>query len=247
MLAQKPGRDLSSLRRCVSAGEALPAATFEAWRDATGIEITEGIGATEMLHIFISAAPDEIRRGATGRAVPGYVATILDDDGNELPPNVPGRLAVRGPTGCRYFADARQANYVVHGWNVTGDTYHRDEDGYFWYHGRNDDMIVASGYNIGGPEVEEALLLHPAVRECAVVGSPDGDRGMVVKAFVCVADDRPRDEALVRELQDFVKATIAPFKYPRRIEFVDSLPRNESGKLQRFVLRQREMAQGNTA
>ncbi|GIL39677.1 AMP-binding protein [Roseiterribacter gracilis] len=232
--------DWTSLRACVSAGEHLPVATFDAWLEATGHSLIDGIGATEMLHIFISAAPGKIRRGATGLAVPGYVATILDDDGNELPPDTPGRLAVRGPTGCRYLDDARQANYVANGWNITGDTYHRDADGYFWYHGRSDDMIVASGYNIGGPEVEEALLLHPAVRECAVVGSPDGERGMVVKAFVCLADDRPRDEALVRELQDFVKATIAPFKYPRRIEFLDALPRNESGKLQRFVLRDRE-------
>ncbi|MDB5364344.1 MAG: 2-aminobenzoate-CoA ligase [Rhodospirillales bacterium] len=231
----------ASLRRCVSAGEHLPAATFDAWLSTTGHKLIDGIGATEMLHIFIASPPDAIRRGSTGQAVPGYVATILDDNGDEAAPNVPGRLAVRGPTGCRYLADARQANYVANGWNITGDTYHRDEDGYFWYHGRSDDMIVASGYNIGGPEVEEALLLHPAVRECAVVGSPDGERGMVVKAFVCLADDRAADEKLVRELQDFVKATIAPFKYPRRIEFVDALPRNESGKLQRFVLRDREL------
>jgi 2-aminobenzoate-CoA ligase len=231
----------TALRRCVSAGEHLPVAIFDAWKEATGHTMVNGIGATEMLHIFISATPEEARRGSTGKPVPGYVATILDDDDNEVPVGTPGRLAVRGPTGCRYFDDARQAKYVVNGWNVTGDIYHRDEDGYFWYHSRNDDMIVSAGYNIAGPEVEEALLQHPAVRECAVIGAPDGDRGMVVKAFVCLAAGNTGSDRLVRELQDFVKATIAPFKYPRRIEFLDALPRNESGKLQRFVLRKREL------
>jgi 2-aminobenzoate-CoA ligase len=230
--------DISSLRKCVSAGEALPRATFEAWRAATGISIIDGIGSTEMLHIFISAAEDDIRPGSTGRVVPGYEARIVDDHGQEVRPGEIGRLAVRGPTGCRYLDDSdRQRTYVQNGWNITGDTYRRDENGYFWYQARNDDMIVSSGYNISGPEVENALLEHPSVAECGVIGVPDSDRGSIIKAFVVLRTGFEGCDALVRELQDFVKKEIAPYKYPRQIEFVPSLPRTETGKLQRFRLR----------
>ena len=229
---------LSSLRRAVSAGEHLPAATWEAFHEATGIRIIDGIGSTEMLHIFISAADDDIRVGSTGKAVPGYVATILDESGHEVDPGVPGRLAVKGPTGCRYLADERQRVYVEDGWNITGDTFMRDEDGYFWYQARSDDMIVSSGYNIAAPEVEEALLRHELVAECAVVGVPDEDRGMLVKAFVVLAEGATGGPELVTELQDFTKQQIAPYKYPRALEFVDELPRTNTGKLQRFRLRQ---------
>ena len=223
------------LRKAVSAGEHLPRATWEAFRDATGVEIIDGIGATEMLHIFISAAGEDIRPGSTGRAVPGYRATVLDEDGNEAPAGVPGRLAVKGPTGCRYLSDDRQRLYVQHGWNVTGDTFVRDDEGYFWYQARSDDMIISSGYNIAAPEVEEALLAHPSVAECAVVGVPDEARGMLVKAYVVVAAGAQPEAS---ELQDFVKQRIAPYKYPRLVEFVDELPRTATGKLQRFRLRQ---------
>ncbi|OWJ66517.1 benzoate-CoA ligase family protein [Inquilinus limosus] len=237
MLAQRPGRDLSSLRRCVSAGEALPAATYEAWRDATGIEITEGIGATEMLHIFIASSPGAVRPGSTGTVVPGYEAKIVDDDFNELPAGEAGRLAVRGPTGCRYLADDRQLAYVRDGWNLTGDTYRCDADGYFWYQARSDDMIVSAGYNIAGPEVENALMTHPAVQECGVVGVPDPDRGQIVKAYVVLKPGQAPDAATRKALQDHVKAEIAPYKYPRAVEFLERLPRTETGKLQRFQLR----------
>ncbi len=233
MLSQRPGgKAFATLRKAVSAGEHLPQAVWEAFRDATGVEIIDGIGSTEMLHIFISAAGADIRPGSTGRAVPGYAATIVDDNGRELPPGVPGLLAVKGPTGCRYLDDPRQAAYVVNGWNLTGDTFLRDEDGYFWYQARSDDMIISSGYNIAAPEVEEALLKHPAVAECAVVGVPDDARGHLVKAFVITAHD-----VSATELQDFVKAQIAPYKYPRAIEFVTELPKTATGKLQRFRLR----------
>jgi 2-aminobenzoate-CoA ligase len=228
--------DLRSLRVCVSAGEALPASTRAMWENATGVRIIDGIGSTEMLHIFIAASGDDIRPGATGKPVPGYIATILDDDGAPVPVNTVGRLAVKGPTGCRYLADPRQRDYVRDGWNFTGDAYRMDEDGYFWYQARTDDMIVASGYNIAGPEVEGALLDHPVVVECAVVGEPDEERGTIVKAYVVVRD-RAGDDALVKELQDFVKARIAPYKYPRAITFVEELPRTQTGKLQRYRLR----------
>ncbi len=232
------GATLPSLQSAVSAGEHLPAATWQAFRDATGVRIIDGIGATEMLHIFISAAGDDIRPGSTGRAVPGYSATVLDADGAEAPPGEPGRLAVKGPTGCRYLGDSRQRGYVHDGWNITGDTFSRDEDGYFWYHARSDDMIISSGYNIAAPEVEEALLKHPEVTECAVVGVPDEARGSLVKAYVVLAAPAVDGPGKVRELQDFVKAEIAPYKYPRAVEFVDALPRTATGKLQRFRLRQ---------
>jgi 2-aminobenzoate-CoA ligase len=239
MLGNLDGVDLSALRLCVSAGEPLPLATFEAWRQATGIRIIDGIGATEMLHIFISAAGDEIRPGSTGRAVPGYFAKIVDDQGNDLPPGQVGRLAVRGPTGCRYLADPeRQRAYVQNGWNLTGDAYVLDEDGYFWYQARADDMIISSGYNIAGPEVENVLLEHPAVQECGVVGVPDEERGQAVKAFVVLAPGVDASDDLVQDLQEHVKKEIAPYKYPRRIAFVAALPRTQTGKLQRFKLRE---------
>ena len=233
----RPG-DTDSLRICVSAGEALPKATWDAWYAATGIKLMDGIGATEMLHIFIAAPRDAIRPGATGLPVPGYEAKLVDEDGRDLPRGSTGRLAVRGPTGCRYLADERQRRYVMNGWNVTGDTYHWDEDGYFWFQARSDDMIVSSGYNIAGPEVEAALLRHPAVAECAVVGVPDEERSAVVKAFVVLRDPAVAGPEMRRTLQDHVKAEIAPYKYPRAVEFLDMLPRTESGKLQRFRLRQ---------
>ncbi|HLN08977.1 MAG TPA: benzoate-CoA ligase family protein [Xanthobacteraceae bacterium] len=237
MLAKMAGRDLPSLRKCVSAGEALPKATFEAWRAATGIGILDGIGATEMLHIFIGSPEDAIRPGSTGKPVPGYQARVVDDDGNELPPGTIGRLAVRGPTGCRYLADKRQSVYVQGGWNITGDTYLMDAEGYFWYQARSDDMIISAGYNIAGPDVEAALLAHPAVAECGVIGEPDEDRGQIVKAYVVLQSGFSGDEAMTRALQDHVKATIAPYKYPRAIAYVTALPRTQTGKLQRFELR----------
>jgi len=237
MLAKLAQHDISSLRKCVSAGEALPKATFDAWLEATGIKILDGIGATEMLHIFIGSPETEIRAGATGKPVPGYEARVVDDSGNELPPGTIGRLAVRGPTGCRYLADKRQAQYVQNGWNLTGDTYVMDADGYFWYQARSDDMIVSAGYNIAGPEVEAALLEHPAVAECGVVGVPDEERGQVVKAYVVLRPGYAGDTVATKLLQDHVKATIAPYKYPRAVEYVSSLPRTQTGKLQRFELR----------
>lgn len=227
----------ASLRICVSAGEALPLATFEAWKAATGITIQDGIGATEMLHIFISATVEEVRPGATGKAVPGFEAKVIDQQGRDLPPGSIGRLAVRGPTGCRYMADSRQSIYVQDGWNITGDTYLMDEDGYFWYQARSDDMIISAGYNIAGPEVEASLLSHPAVAECGVVGVADEERGMIVKAFIVLREGHASGDAMVKLLQDHVKADIAAYKYPRAIAFVPSLPRTETGKLQRFQLR----------
>jgi 2-aminobenzoate-CoA ligase len=239
MLSQ-PALDgaLKSLRYCLSAGEHLPEATWRAWKERTGIAITDGIGSTEMMHIFISAAGDDIRPGATGKAVPGYTATVLDDDGNPMEEGT-GRLAIKGPTGCRYLDDPRQRDYVVNGWNVTGDTYRRDTDGYYWYLARSDDMIVSSGYNIGAPEVENALLAHPAVAECAVIGAPCPERGQKVKAFVVLADFATPSDELVKGLQDFAKEQIAPYKYPREIEFVDALPKTATGKLRRSELRSR--------
>ncbi|HVL34734.1 MAG TPA: benzoate-CoA ligase family protein, partial [Burkholderiales bacterium] len=232
--------DLSSLRACVSAGEALPDATRQLFKEATGIDIVDGIGSTEMIHIFISHTPERVKRGATGYAIPGYRAAVLDEEGRIAPPGTVGRLAVKGPTGCRYLADERQKNYVQKGWNVTGDAYVKDEQGYFFYQARTDDMIISAGYNIAGPEVEGALLAHPAVAECGVVGAPDAERGTIVKAFVVLKPGQERNEPMVRALQEHVKSTIAPYKYPRAIEFVDALPRTETGKLQRFKLRSEE-------
>ncbi len=229
---------MAGLRICASAGEALPDATRQLWKDATGIEILDGIGATEMFHIFISSAGADVRRGAIGKVVPGYLAKVVDDNGQEVPRGTIGKLAVMGPTGCRYMGDPRQTNYVKDGWNYPGDAFIQDADGYLFYQSRDDDMIITSGYNVGGPEVEDALLKHPAVAECAVIGVPNAERGMVVKAFCVLKPGQTGDSALVTALQDHVKAEIAPYKYPREIEFVTSLPRTETGKLQRFRLRQ---------
>jgi 2-aminobenzoate-CoA ligase len=233
-------RDLGvgRLRICVSAGEGLPDATRQLWKQASGIEMLDGIGATEMFHIFISSAGNEVRPGAIGRVVPGYRAKVVDDDGREVPRGTIGKLAVIGPTGCKYLDDPRQANYVKDGWNFPGDAFLQDEDGYFFYQARADDMIITSGYNVGGPDVEDALLRHPAIAECGVIGKPDEERGMIVKAFCVLKPGHTGDAVMVKILQDHVKASIAPFKYPREIEFVASLPRTETGKLQRFKLRQ---------
>jgi 2-aminobenzoate-CoA ligase len=229
----------SGLRRCVSAGEPLPRSVSDAFHAATGLRIIDGIGSTEMLHIFVSAADDEVRPGATGRPVPGYEAAVLDDAGHPVPDGEPGRLAVRGPTGCRYLADPRQQVYVQHGWNLTGDTYRRDADGYFWYVARSDDMIISAGYNIAGPEVENALLTSPDVVECGVVGKPDPDRGHVVTAYVVLRPGVVGDAAKAAELQELVKREIAPYKCPRVVEFLPELPHTPTGKLQRFKLRER--------
>jgi 2-aminobenzoate-CoA ligase len=228
---------LKSLKKCVSAGEALPDATRQLFKEATGIEIIDGIGSTEMIHIFISHTPEKVRRGATGYAIPGYRAAVLNEQFEACKPGEVGRLAIKGPTGCRYLADERQKKYVQNGWNLTGDAYSMDADGYFFYHSRTDDMIVSAGYNIAGPEVEGVLLAHPAVAECAVVGAPDAERGTIVKAFVVLKPANEKNEEMKKILQDHVKSTIAPYKYPRAVEFVDALPRTETGKLQRFKLR----------
>jgi 2-aminobenzoate-CoA ligase len=238
MLAAGKADQLRGLRSPVSAGEHLPESTWRAFYDATGVQIVDGIGSTEMLHIFVSAAPGQIRPGSTGTVVPGYRAVILDTEGKKVPDGEPGRLAVKGPTGCRYLSDPRQRQYVQDGWNITGDTYLRDADGFFWYQARSDDMIISGGYNIAGPEVEEILLAHPDVAECGVVGVPDEARGQLVKAFVVLRPGADGDEAKVRELQDLVKDKIAPYKYPRAVEFVSTLPRTNTGKLQRFRLRE---------
>jgi len=240
MAAETRNHDLRSLRKCVSAGEALPAATRKLWKDATGIEIIDGIGATEMLHIFISHDEAHAKPGATGRPIPGYVACVMDPSGTPLPPGNIGLLAVKGPTGCRYLADDRQATYVRGGWNYTGDAYLVDADGDFVYQARADDMIVSAGYNIAGPEVEAALLLHPSVAECGVVGVADEERGQIVKAFIVLKPGASPDAETTRALQDHVKQTIAPYKYPRTIEYLAALPRTETGKLQRVKLRQRD-------
>nr|WP_157183316.1 AMP-binding protein [Sciscionella marina] len=237
MLAEGKAEQLRSLRRCVSAGEQLSEALWREFRERTGIRIVDGIGATEMLHVFISAAGDDIRPGSTGRPVPGFVATVLDLDGAEVPDGTPGQLAVKGPTGCRYLADERQRTYVRDGWNLTGDTYIRDAEGYFWYQARSDDMIISSGYNIAGPEVEQALLRHPDVVDAAVIGEPDERRGHIVKAFVVLTEGVPGNEAKIGELQAHCKRVIAPYKYPRAIEFRAELPRTSNGKLQRYRLR----------
>jgi 2-aminobenzoate-CoA ligase len=238
MLATGAAASLANLRRCLSAGEHLPQAVWEEFRQAAGISIIDGIGSTEMLHVFISASGEDIRPGATGRTVPGYLAQIVDQDGEQVPDGQPGRLAVQGPTGCRYLSGDRQLSYVQRGWNITGDTYVRDAEGYYWFQARSDDMIISAGYNIAGPEVEEALLTHPDILEVAVVGAPDPDRGMIVHAFAVLRPGAAADAAKVTELQDFAKQAIAPYKYPRVIEFVAELPKTISGKTQRYRLRQ---------
>ena len=239
LINQHPGRfDTSSLRISVSAGEALPDATRTLWREATGIEMLDGIGATELIHIFIAAAGKDVRRGAIGKAVPGYDVAVLDDALKPVPNGDVGRLAVRGPTGCRYLADERQRAYVQGGWNLTGDAASMDDDGYVFFKARTDDLIISSGYNIGAPEVEAAVLQHDAVLECAVVGVPDVDRGQAVKAFIVLKPGIAGDDVLTRAIQDHVKATIAPYKYPRLVEFVAALPKTDTGKLQRFRLKE---------
>ncbi|MGN6806853.1 MAG: AMP-binding protein [Trinickia sp.] len=229
--------DLSSLAKTVSAGEALPDATRALWREATGIEMIDGLGGTEMIHIFISCAAEDIRPHAIGKAVPGYEIAVVDDAMRLLPPGTVGKLAVRGPTGCRYLADERQKTFVREGWNLPGDAVYMDEDGYVFYQARADDIIVSAGYNISGPEVESVLLEHEAVAECGVIGVPDDERGQIVKAFVVVNPGYVADDTLVAELQAFVKSHVAPYKYPRVIRFIEALPRTETGKLKRFALR----------
>jgi 2-aminobenzoate-CoA ligase len=237
ILAGTAKMDISTLRKAVSAGEALPDATRQLFKKATGIEILDGLGSTEMIHIFVSHSEQSVRPGATGHAIPGYIAAVLDEDGKPCPPDVVGRLAIKGPTGCRYLADDRQKNYVRNGWNVTGDAYRMDADGYLYYQARTDDMIISAGYNIAGPEVESALLAHDAVAEAGVVGKRDEERGEIVKAYIVLKPGFTADAAMTKTLQDHVKQTIAPYKYPREIEFVRELPRTETGKLQRFRLR----------
>jgi 2-aminobenzoate-CoA ligase len=230
--------DISSLRKCVSAGETLPKTTWEGWHDATGLKIIDGLGSTEMIHIFVTSAGNDIKPGATGKAIPGYRAKVTDDDGNEVPPGTIGRLAVQGPTGCKYLDNPeRQAAYVQDGWNYTGDAYMMDEDGYFIYQARTDDMIISAGYNISGPEIEAVMMEHPDVLECGIIGAPDEKRGHIVKAFVVLRDGVQGDDDKIKELQDFVKNEMAPYKYPRSVVFVDALPRTETGKVQRFKLR----------
>lgn len=236
--AMDEGADLSSLRAAVSAGETLPAPVYDAWMEKTGKPMLDGIGATELLHIFISNRFGDSRPACTGKPVAGYQAKVVDDEMNEKPRGEIGRLAVRGPTGCRYLADDRQAKYVRDGWNLTGDSFSQDEEGYFHFAARSDDMIVSSGYNIAGPEVEAALLSHPDVAECGVIAAPDEERGQVVQAHIVLADGVARGEDTAKRLQDHVKATIAPYKYPRSIVFIDALPKTQTGKIQRFRLRQ---------
>ncbi|MGA8321731.1 MAG: AMP-binding protein, partial [Xanthobacteraceae bacterium] len=237
LAAMDQGANLSSLRAAVSAGETLPAPVFKDWVAKTGKPILDGIGSTEMLHIFISNRFGDAAPASTGKPVAGYAAKIVGDDMKEKPRGEVGKLAVRGPTGCRYLADKRQSSYVRDGWNLTGDAFSQDEDGYFHFAARNDDMIVSSGYNIAGPEVEAALLSHPDVKECAVIGVPDEERGQIVQAHVVLKDGAPPEPETVKKLQDHVKATIAPFKYPRSVKFTDALPKTQTGKIQRFRLK----------
>ena len=239
LLVQHPRRyAIAALRKSVSAGEALPDATRQLWKNATGIEMIDGIGGTEVMHIYIASAGKDVRRGAIGKVVPGYEAIIVDDDMKPLPAGSVGKLALKGPTGCRYLSDARQKSYVRNGWNLPGDAFMMDADGYFHYQARTDDMIISAGYNIAGPEVEGVLLQHAAVAECGVVGVADETRGQIVKAYVVLKPGGVASHALAIELQNFVKANVAPYKYPREIEFCNALPRTETGKLQRYKLRQ---------
>ncbi|KQU97825.1 2-aminobenzoate-CoA ligase [Ensifer sp. Root31] len=237
MKAMDNGADLSSLRVAISAGETLPGPVFEEWTNKTGKPILDGIGATEMLHIFISNRFEDRKAASTGKPVGGYEARIVNDEMQEVPRGTIGKLAVRGPTGCRYMADPRQRDYVRDGWNLTGDAFYQDEDDFFHFAARSDDMIITAGYNIAGPEVEAALISHPEVVECAVVGAPDAERGEIVEAYVVLSAGVSADEATIKRLQDHVKATIAPYKYPRSVKFLDSLPKTATGKIQRFRLR----------
>jgi 2-aminobenzoate-CoA ligase len=229
--------DIKSLKKCVSAGEALPVDTRNRWREATGIQIHDGIGGTELIHIYLASDPESYREGALGKILPGYQGMLVDEHMHPVPVGETGKLALKGPTGCRYLADDRQKSFVRDGWNITGDTYHQDSNGYYYYHSRVDDIIVTSGYNVAGPEVESVLLEHPAVTECGVIGIPDPDRGQILKAFIVLHPGHSGGEAMAKALQDFVKQNAAPYKYPRAIEFVDALPRTETGKLQRFKLK----------
>ncbi|MBT6329817.1 MAG: AMP-binding protein [Kordiimonadaceae bacterium] len=231
------GRNISSLKTCISAGENLPLIVSDNFYDATGIRLIDGIGATEMIHVFISASGDEIRPGSTGKVVPGYSAEIWGDDDQPLGAGEVGRLVVKGPTGCRYLNGDRQENYVKNGWNITGDIFKKDEDGYFWFIARGDDIIISAGYNIASPEVEQAIMAHAAVSECAVIGAPDQDRGMIVKAFIVLKDGVEGNDELIKDIQTFVKSTVAPYKYPRAIEFIDALPKSATGKLLRKDLK----------
>ena len=240
LAAMDEGADLSSLRAAVSAGETLPAPVYDKWLQKTGKPMLDGIGATEMLHIFISNRFDDHKAGCTGKPIRGYEAKIVDDHMNELNIGEVGRLAVRGPTGCRYLSDDRQKNYVQNGWNITGDSFSQDKNGYFFFAARNDDMIISAGYNIAGPEVEAALLSHKQVLECAVIGTPDDNRGAIVQAHIVLTEDSTESNELKIELQDYVKAKIAPFKYPRSIVFKNSLPKTQTGKIQRFLLRNQQ-------
>jgi len=240
LAAMDEGADLSSLRAAVSAGETLPAPVYDKWLQKTGKPMLDGIGATEMLHIFISNRFDDHKAGCTGKPIRGYEAKIVDDHMNELNIGEVGRLAVRGPTGCRYLSDDRQKNYVQNGWNITGDSFSQDKNGYFFFAARNDDMIISAGYNIAGPEVEAALLSHKQVLECAVIGTPDDNRGAIVQAHIVLTEDSTESDELKIELQDYVKAKIAPFKYPRSIVFKNSLPKTQTGKIQRFLLRNQQ-------
>jgi 2-aminobenzoate-CoA ligase len=228
---------ISTLKTCVSAGENLPLSVSDDFYQATGIRLIDGIGATEMIHVFISASGDDIRPGATGKVVPGYVAEIWDDDGKPLPDGEAGRLVVKGPTGCRYLNGDRQENYVENGWNVTGDIFKRDKDGYFWFIARGDDIIISAGYNIAAPEVEQTIMQHDAVSECAVIGEPDDDRGMIVKGFIVLKSGVKANDDLTKDIQQFVKNIAAPYKYPRAIEYIDALPKSATGKLLRKELK----------
>jgi 2-aminobenzoate-CoA ligase len=228
---------IKTLVKCVSAGEALPVDTRKSWKSSTNLDIYDGIGGTEMIHIYLASEPNNYREGSIGKVLPGYIAKVVNDNMQEVAIGEVGKLAVRGPTGCRYLADPRQQNYVKDGWNLPGDMFHQDSDGYFYYHSRIDDMIVTSGYNVSSPEIEWALLEHPSVAECGVIGIPDPDRGQIIKAYVVLRQGFEGNDALTTELQNFVKQTIAPYKYPRSIEYLPSLPRTETGKLQRFRLK----------
>ena len=230
--------DISSLRKCVSAGETLPVKVWEDWYEATGLKIIDGIGSTEILHIFISSNEDNMRKGATGLPVRGYEARILDNEGNEITDGTPGRLAVRGITGCKYLgSEDKQKEYVQNGWNITGDVFRKDEDGYYWFVARGDDMIISSGYNIAAIEVESVLLTHEDIAECAVVGLPDENRGMLVCAYIVLKDKDKASDALTKSIQDWFKNVAAPYKYPREIRYMDALPKTETGKIQRFKLK----------
>ena len=240
LLAMEEGVDLSSLRAAVSAGETLPASVYKNWLKKTGKPMLDGIGATELLHIFISNRFDDHKESCTGKPIKGYEAKIVDENMKELPIGKIGKLAVKGPTGCRYLSDDRQSDYVIGGWNITGDSFHMDNEGYFYFAARNDDMIISSGYNIAGPEIEAALMSHQAVFECAVIGYPDKDRGSIVQAHIVLNDNYVGDESLKKVLQDYVKNNIAPFKYPRSIIFIDALPKTKTGKIQRFRLRKND-------